>query len=118
MSGPNGRSKANAVFITVEDETGIVNALLWSRELDRQRRAVMAARLMLLEGEIQKSKEGVIHLIVAQVIDRTAMLDCLTDHKGVTLQTSRGDEILHPQRPRSHSHPRDVRILPPSRDFH
>jgi len=110
--------KGNAVFITIEDETGIVNALLWSRELDRQRRAVMAAHLMLLEGEIQKSKEGVIHLMIAQVIDRTAMLDHLTKHKGVAPQTSRGDEILHPQRSRSHSHPRDIRILPPSRDFH
>jgi error-prone DNA polymerase len=110
--------KGNAVFITIEDETGVVNALLWSRDLDKQRRAVMAARLMLIEGEIQKSKEGVVHLMAKRVIDRTAMLDHLTDQQPLVQQTSRGDEIHHPQRPRQHGHPRDVRILPRSRDFH
>ncbi|MCH7627778.1 MAG: error-prone DNA polymerase, partial [Proteobacteria bacterium] len=110
--------KGNAVFITIEDETGIVNALLWARDLDKQRRAVMAARLMLIEGEIQKSKEGVVHLMAARVIDRTAMLDRLTDQERVSPPISRGDEVHHPQRPRTHGHPRDVRVLPRSRDFH
>lgn len=110
--------KGNAVFITIEDETGIVNALLWSRDLDKQRRAVMAARLMLIEGEIQKSKEDVVHLMVARVIDRTDLLDRLVDRQQTTLPISRGDEMHHPQRPRLHGHPRNVRILPKSRDFH
>src|SRR3546814_3237019 len=55
--------KGNAIFITLEDEGGIVNILLWARLFERQRRAVMASRLMLAEGEVQRSKEGVIHLI-------------------------------------------------------
>ncbi|MDT0507038.1 error-prone DNA polymerase [Novosphingobium sp. MMS21-SN21R] len=114
--------KGNAVFITIEDETGVVNALLWSRDLEKQRRAVMAARLMLIEGEIQKSTEGVVHLMAARIIDRTAMLDRLAEEDRMTTQTSRGDEIEHPQRPREipprHGHPRNVRILPRSRDFH
>jgi error-prone DNA polymerase len=110
--------KGNAVFITIEDETGIVNALLWSRDLDKQRRAVMAARLMLIEGSIQKSSEGVVHLMADRVIDRTAMLDRVADQQHLLRQTSRGDEIHHPQRSRAHGHPRDVRILPRSRDFH
>src|SRR3546814_8130446 len=49
--------KGNAVFITIEDESGIVNALLWARHFERQRRAVMASRLMLIEGEVQRSEE-------------------------------------------------------------
>jgi error-prone DNA polymerase len=110
--------KGNAVFITIEDETGIVNALLWSRDLDKQRRAVMAARLMLIEGEIQKSTEGVVHLMVAQVIDCTDLLDRLVDRQQTALPISRGDEMHHPQRPRVNGHPRNVRILPKSRDFH
>ena len=110
--------KGNAVFITIEDETGIINALLWARDLERQRRAVMAARLMLIEGEIQRSTEGVVHLMVARVTDRTAMLDRLCDQERTPLPISRGDEAHHPQRPRLHSHPRNVRILPKSRDFH
>ncbi len=110
--------KGNAVFITIEDETGIANALLWARDLDSQRRAVMAARLMLIEGEIQKSAEGVVHLMVKHVADRTAMLDRLTDRDGLAPPLSRGDEVRHPQRSRTHGHPRDTRILPNSRDFH
>jgi error-prone DNA polymerase len=104
--------KGNAVFITIEDETGIVNALLWARDMEKQRRAVMAARLMLIEGAIQKSAEGVVHLMASTIIDRTAMLNRLTDQDRITPPLSRGDEITHPQ------HPRNVRILPQSRDFH
>ena len=114
--------KGNAVFITIEDETGIVNALLWARDMERQRRAVMAARLMLIEGEIQESKEGVVHLMANRVIDRTAMLNRLADQNHPTLPLSPGDEISHPQHPRAasaqHGHPRNVRVLPKSRDFH
>ncbi|MCW1383905.1 error-prone DNA polymerase [Novosphingobium sp. KCTC 2891] len=110
--------KGNAVFITIEDETGIVNALLWARDMEKQRRAVMAARLMLIDGEIQHSKEGVVHLMASRVMDRTEMLDRIADERRMTPQIARGDEVHHPQRARVHGHPRDVRILPKSRDFH
>ncbi|MBN9143388.1 MULTISPECIES: error-prone DNA polymerase [unclassified Novosphingobium] len=99
--------KGNAVFITIEDETGIANGLLWARDLEKQRSAVMAARLMLIEGVIQRSKEGVVHVMIDRVIDRTAMLAGLS---GMT-----GGET---HRPSAHRHPRNVRILPKSRDFH
>ena len=66
--------KGNAVFITIEDEGGIVNILLWTRLMERQRRAVMAARLMEVHGEVQRSKEGVVHLMAHTVIDRTSEL--------------------------------------------
>jgi error-prone DNA polymerase len=97
--------KGNAVFITIEDETGIVNALLWARDLEEQRRAVMAARLMLIDGEIQRSKEGVIHLMVRRVTDATAALSRLTGGQGTAP-------------PELRKHPRNVRIIPKSRDFH
>ncbi|MBS0483047.1 MAG: error-prone DNA polymerase [Proteobacteria bacterium] len=104
--------KGNAVFITIEDETGIVNALLWARDMEPQRRAVMAARLMLIEGEIQKSSEGVVHLMVRRVIDRTAMLGDLSSRDNSDPPASRTAP------PHRHGHPRNVRILPRSRDFH
>src|SRR3546814_12665726 len=71
--------KGNAIFITIEDEGGIVNILLWARHFERYRRAVMASRLMLVVGEVQRSKEGVVHLMASRVADRTAMLDALGD---------------------------------------
>lgn len=121
--------KGNAVFITIEDETGIVNALLWARDMERQRQAVMAARLMLIEGEVQRSKEGVIHLMATRIIDRTEMLDRLSlDHHpvqgGVKPPMAHADEVNRPQIARApqvsraHNHPRNVRVLPRSRDFH
>ncbi|PJG48643.1 error-prone DNA polymerase [Sphingobium sp. LB126] len=101
--------KGNAVFITIEDETGITNILLWARLFEMQRRPVMASRLVLVEGEVQRSKEGVVHLMASRVHDRTTELSRLSE--GPAADASRA-------RPRSASHPRNVRILPQSRDFH
>jgi error-prone DNA polymerase len=114
--------KGNAIFITLEDEGGIVNILLWARHFERYRRAVMASRLMLAEGEVQRSKEGVIHLMATRIVDRTRMLDTLGSDRRFDPDVCRADEVRHPQLPRGHAakhgHPRDVRILPKSRDFH
>ncbi|HKT76800.1 MAG TPA: error-prone DNA polymerase [Sphingobium sp.] len=110
--------KGNAVFITIEDETGITNILLWARLFEMQRRPVMASRLMLVEGEVQRSKEGVVHLMAARVHDRSAELYSLSDAHRPHMALSRADEFVHPQHPRTSSHPRNVRILPRSRDFH
>ncbi|GAA0865344.1 error-prone DNA polymerase [Sphingopyxis soli] len=119
--------KGNAIFITLEDEGGIVNILLWARHFERYRRAVMASRLMLAEGEVQRSKEGVIHLMATRIVDRTPMLEALGDDRRFVPDLCRADEVKHPQVPRGrsegdyaqrHGHPRNVRILPKSRDFH
>jgi error-prone DNA polymerase len=117
--------KGNAVFMTIEDETGVTNVLLWARDFERQRREVMGARLMVVEGVIQRSKEGIVHLMASRIIDRTGELDRLSMTDKPTLQLSRADEFARPQHPRGHSHagqhhphPRNVRILPKSRDFH
>jgi len=99
--------KGNAVFITLEDETGIVNALLWARDFETQRAAVMSARLMVIEGQVQHSKEGVVHLMAQRVVDRTAWL--------ARLDGAADAPAPLPNRAR---HPRDARILPQSRDFH
>ncbi|WP_340313516.1 error-prone DNA polymerase [Rhizorhabdus argentea] len=114
--------EGKAIFITLEDETGITNVLLWARLFEIQRHAVMASRLMVVEGEIQRSPEGVVHLMASRVHDRTAELSRLSEDHSPTIALARADEFEHPQAPRSHvergSHPRDVRIVPRSRDFH
>ncbi|MGN6375805.1 MAG: error-prone DNA polymerase [Sphingomonas sp.] len=113
----------NAIFITIEDETGITNVMLWARQFERYRRAVMASRLMLAEGRVQKSREGIVHLMATRIIDRTEWLDRLTEIGRPPTTLSRADEFLHPQHPRhrparSAGHPRNVRVVPRSRDFH
>jgi len=115
----------NAIFITLEDETGITNALLWARVFETQRLQVMGSRLMTIEGEVQRSapSEGsVVHLIGARVIDRTTELSRLSEDQVAPPPTARVDFELPPD-PRytadAHGrHPRNVRILPKSRDFH
>ncbi|WP_374138475.1 error-prone DNA polymerase [Sphingomonas sp.] len=123
--------KGNAIFITIEDETGVTNIVLWARQFEIFRRQVMASRLMLVEGQLQRSVEGVVHLMASRIIDRSVMLDTLSERGETPVERSRADEFDHPQHPRSKiartagvgaeprgSHPRNVRIIPKSRDFH
>ncbi|WP_174285638.1 error-prone DNA polymerase [Sphingomonas bacterium] len=114
--------KGNAIFVTIEDETGITNGLLWARDFEANRRAVMASRLMVLEGTIQRSEEGVTHLMTVRVQDRTADLARLSSDHRVDPAPMPPDEVVRPVHTRSRDprphHPRDVRLLPKSRDFH
>ncbi len=118
-----------AIFITLEDETGVTNALLWARTFEKFRAQVMGARLLVIEGRVQKSKEGVTHLMGARVIDRSFELERLSEDHVVETEFTRADEVKNPQQPRGPKgegkrnegmfvHPRNVRILPKSRDFH
>jgi error-prone DNA polymerase len=107
----------SAIFITLEDETGITNVVLWARVFERFRAAAMGARLMLVEGRVQKSPEGIVHLMGERVTDRSAELARLSDAHVADPPLARADEVVRPQPPRGR-HPRDLRILPKSRDFH
>ncbi len=112
----------NAIFVTIEDETGVTNIVIWARLFEAQRRTIMAARLMLIEGEVQRSPEGIIHLMASRIHDRTAELSRLSEDHQANPPLSPADEFAYPQHPRHAvmrgSHPRDVQILPKSRDFH
>lgn len=110
--------KGNAIFVTIEDETGITNVVIWARLFETYRRAIMASRLMLVDGVLQRSPEGVVHLMATRITDRSADLDLLSETHAANPQASRGDENLAPGYVQSHGHPRNVRVLPKSRDFH
>jgi len=114
--------KGNAIFVTLEDETGIVNVLFWARTFEVYRRQIMAAHLMEVEGEVRKSEEGVLHIIGARAIDRTEELSKLSEDHVTRPPMARADVSLAPDHRRDvaprGSHPRNVRILPKSRDFH
>jgi error-prone DNA polymerase len=78
----------------------------------------MGARVVLIEGRIQRSEEGVVHLVADRLTDRSYELQRLSDGK-LQPPLSRADEATRPsQDHRSARHPRNVRILPRSRDFH
>ncbi|MBX3476261.1 MAG: error-prone DNA polymerase [Brevundimonas sp.] len=101
-----------AVFITLEDETGITNLVLWIPVFEAHRRIVMGARLLGVEGVVEKSPEGVVHLMAQRLFDRTAELNRLSPDQTPVIAPSGADAFASPQ------HPRDRRILPGSRDFH
>ena len=115
--------KGNAIFVTLEDETGVTNVVIWARLFEIFRRPIMASRLMLVEGELQRSPEGVIHLMASRIQDRSGLLDLLSETHLARPPLARADEFIHPDQPSRHhvtrgNHPRNVRILPKSRDFH
>ncbi len=104
--------KGNAIFITIEDEDAIANIVLWASDFEKFRRAVMAARLMVVEGQLQRSKEGVLHVMASRIIDRSELLGQLSELDAADPLCAHGDETPHAR------HPRQVRLLPKSRDFH
>jgi len=110
-------SAKGVVFMTIEDETGIANLVVWPSLMERFRRVVMGARLVCVDARIQRSPEGIVHLVVETITDRTAALAHLS---GETMPTSlaRADEVKRPIPEGTRPHPRDVRILLKSRDFH
>ncbi len=102
--------EGTAIFITLSDETGVCNVVIWESVFKHFRKEVMGSRLLLAEGKVQKSPEGVIHLMADNLIDRSADLRLLS-----------GETIPKHKPGHSHvkgGHPRNVRILPASRDFH
>ncbi len=101
-----------AIFITVEDETAVANMVLWVPTFEAHRRIVMSARLLEVEGTIEKSPEGVVHLMAQRLWDRTEELNRLSPDHAPVIQLSGADEFIKPQ------HPRNLRVLPGSRDFH
>jgi error-prone DNA polymerase len=122
-------SAKGVVFMTLEDETGIANIVVWPKVMERFRKEVMGSRLVLVEGRIQSSPEKVVHLVAERLIDRSADLlglanDALSHKPAVPagpalIEPLNDDRRDHPNAPAQKiRHPRNVRILPASRDFH
>ena len=57
--------------MTLEDETGIANIVVWPAVMEKYRKEVMGARLILVEGYIQSSPEHVTHLVAQRMFDRS-----------------------------------------------
>ncbi|MGH1481565.1 MAG: error-prone DNA polymerase [Geminicoccales bacterium] len=113
------------VFITIEDENGIANCVVWSKVMERYRRILMGARLLLVQGRLQKHG-NIIHVVVDEMRDWTHHLSALNDTDKLPQKATlaRADEVVRPVtdpnrwRQQPQRHPRNVRIMPKSRDFH
>ena len=66
------------IFITLEDETGVVNVIVWRKLYERFRRAVIAGRMLRVTGRVQR-ENGVTHVISEEIEDISPLLDRLLD---------------------------------------
>ncbi len=66
-------SAKGVTFVTLEDETGHANVIVWQAVAEAQRRPLLAARLLEVSGEVQKEGE-VVHLVAGRLADRSALL--------------------------------------------
>ena len=118
---------SGVIFMTLEDETGIANIVVWPKVFERFRPEVLGGRLVAVDGPVQ-CERGVIHVIAEHVHDFTPLLAHLSA-QGETLESSgpadepRRRGALEDSRQR---HPRNVRInldvpadaMPKGRNFH
>lgn len=132
-------SAKGVVFMTIEDETGIANAVVWPKMLERFRKVVMTSRLIQIEGRIQKQDGAcqIIHIVAARLADKSDWLlrlsewvgdmraplvaangGGLAEGKPGAPEAGNGECIATPFSQPKPRHPRNVRIIPKSRDFH
>ncbi len=97
-------SAKGVVFVTLEDETGVANIVVWPDMTARFRKEVMGARLLEVRGRVERDDE-VIHVIAAHIRDASGDLATLSDGLAAGASLRGG-------------HPRNVRVIPKSRDFH
>ena len=67
---------SGVVFVTLEDETGSVNVIVWRGIADRQRRELLGSRLMGVHGVLEREGE-VVHLIAKKLVDYSTLLGAL-----------------------------------------
>ncbi|MEZ5750909.1 MAG: error-prone DNA polymerase [Paracoccaceae bacterium] len=125
---------SGVIFITLEDETGVCNVVVWPKVYERYRRKVIGGRLLRITGQLQRD-QGIIHLIAEEVEDLSPQLALLGELgvEAIDPTGGRGDEARRPvamkELPEGHPlrakptrtvrHPREqAKVLFPSRDFH
>lgn len=64
---------SGVIFVTLEDETGVVNVVVWRSVSERQRRELLNSRLMAVYGHVERESD-VVHLVAGRLVDLTPML--------------------------------------------
>src|ERR1019366_8565648 len=121
------------MFITLEDESGIANLVVWAKMFEKYRRVVLAASMLAVRGRIQRVGE-VVHLVAHHLADLSSELSSVGEREATfLLPHGRGDEFHHggpgldPRErlstgpPAPHVHVSDSRvgsIKVTTRDFH
>jgi error-prone DNA polymerase len=89
-------SAAGVVFMTIEDETGVANSVIWPKVLERMRKVVMGARLVVVHGRVQRH-EDIIHVVAEMLEDRSDWLRLLEeDADSMSVPLANADEVKRP----------------------
>jgi error-prone DNA polymerase len=88
-------SAKGVIFLTLEDEGGIANIIVWPTVFEKYRPLVMGARFLKVSGRIQ-NEAGVIHVVADHVEDVTALLSDLSDKSLDDAGLARADEVKRP----------------------
>jgi error-prone DNA polymerase len=101
-------------FITIEDETGVANLVVWADLYERQRRVVLTANMLAVEGRVQR--EGlVVHVVADKLLDLTDRLAMIGERENVNIPHGRGDNF----RGETPADPREANALRlKTRNFH
>ena len=87
--------KGNAIFLTLEDEGGIANIIIWHRDFERFRPVIMGARFVRVDGRLQ-AEAGVIHIVAQGMHDLTPWLADLSEEAARIDHAMPADEVRHP----------------------
>jgi error-prone DNA polymerase len=105
-------SAQGVVFMTIEDETGVANSVIWPNVLERMRKVVMGARLVVVHGRIQRH-EDIIHVVAARLEDRSDWLNLLADDgEAMNVALANADEVRRPDPGSWRGAPEDEPKLP------
>lgn len=88
-------SAKGVIFMTLEDETGTANVIVWPKVFERYRPIVMGARLVALRGRLQKA-HGVIHVVTDHLVDASARLGLLLEDLKTFDTLAHADEVRRP----------------------
>jgi error-prone DNA polymerase len=109
------------MFMTLEDETGPSNIIVWPSLFETYRSIVLSAGMIGVEGEIQREGQ-VLHIVARRLVDLSDFLHRIGDHGSWNVPFGRGDEARSGGGPDQRVHGRQGQILPPpmedyNRDF-
>ena len=109
--------KGNVTFMTLEDESGIANAIVWQRLFDRYRRTILSSAMVGIKGRLQREGQ-VIHVIADSIEDLTPLLGEV-GNRDFPHRPGPGDGARngsHDPRHKNRLPPPPVAALPPGRD--
>lgn len=126
-------SAKGVIFLTLEDETGVANIIVWPKFFERYRRIILGGRLLRVYGKLQ-SQSGVIHIVANRIEDMTSHLEALessqpknTSPKDIrerTMPSRKSDKVRKNSQPTKllpmldHHQGAAKKVMPKGRNFH